>query len=150
MSKQKKIRRLGPNGAQELTQELSPPATHEELLSACIELGQSVQVANDTIEMYQEKILDGSDVALIEEVIKERRSGKLPSGMVVQREQPAALEGKRVIRSEGVKGKTFIQDVQGIAEGIKAAHINPRDPNFSKQKITKRDSAGRIIGLEDV
>lgn len=150
MSKPKPIRRHGPARPQELSQALSPPASRDELLRACLELGQDMHTAEDTVEMYQEGILDGSDRTLLEETIKEARQPSIPAGMPLKREQPAVMEGKRVVRSEGNSRQFFVQDVKTIGEGVKAAHQNPRDPNNSKQKVTRRDSAGRVIGLEDV
>jgi len=150
MGKPKPIRRQGPNGPQQLAQALSPPPTNEEFLAACMQLGQDINTAQDTLAMYQDEILDGSDIALVEEVIKENRSGGIPEGIPVKRDQPAHSEGKRVVRSEGHKRQFFVQDMKTIGIGIKSAHMDPRNPNNSKQKITKRDSAGRVIGLEDV
>lgn len=149
MGKPKPIRRHGPTGPQQIAQGLTPPPTREEMLAACLQLGQDINTANDTISMYEDEILDPSDVALMEEVIQETRKGELPSNMPLKREQPAVVEGKRVVRSEGNKRQFFVQDTQQIAEGVKAAHIDPRDPSSSKQKKTIRNSAGRVIGLEN-
>lgn len=152
MSKPKPIRRHGPNGAQELTQVLSPPATDQELLAACMELGQDSDVAADTVEMYREQILDPSDAALMEEMIREKRGGQLPQGMPFVREQPATINGKRVVRNESSPRENFADTVKAMQESVRAAHIDPRDPNagLHKQRVTHRDSAGRVLRLDDV
>lgn len=150
MGKPKPIRRHGPAGSETISQGLMPPPHQEELLNACIELGQDLATATETIEMYQEGILDGSDRALLEETIREARNPQIPAGMPIKREQPAMIDGKRVVRSEGTVRDSFMQGMASVGEGIKAAHRNPRNPNNSKQKTTKRDGAGRIIGLEDI
>lgn len=148
--KPKPIRRHGPTGPQELSQVLTPAATDEELMRACIQLGQTTSQAEETIAMYREGILDGADSALMEEAVKESRSNKPPSGMTFKREQPATIGGKRIVRSEGNTRQTFTQDVESLAQSVAAAHHNPRDPNNSKQRVTRRDRFGRVIGLEDV
>lgn len=150
MTKPKRIQRHGPNGPQELTNiaSLTPPASHQELIMACLELGQDMDIATDTVSMYEENILDPADVVLLEETVIEKRKGDfLPQ---TTRAQPSMVESKKVVRSEGKKGQFFVEDVESIAKSIHSANINPRNPNSSKQKMTQRDSAGRIVGLYDV
>lgn len=134
MSKQKRIRRIGPEGSTELSSS-SISASPEELLRACLHLGQDVNSAQDTVEMYLEGILDPSDASLMLEVVKEFRENSAPAGMPMKREQPAIVDGKRVVRGEGSSSPAF---------------SNPRNPTHSKQKVTIRDNAGRVIGLKDV
>lgn len=114
-NKPKPIRRHGPVGLQPLSRVISPPPTRGELLIACLQLGQKLETANDTVTMYEDEILDPGDVALMEDVILENRKSLDPPVLNIEK-------------------------------------IKPIDPRGTRhfQKVTQRDSSGRIIGLKDV
>lgn len=124
VNKPKPIRRQGPNGPQEINPLSSGfIPTEAEILAASIRLGQTEVQAQNTLRDYLEEMIDESDAKLLHEEIKAMRKENVQIG---------------------------ITTAKAKISGIEAAHIDPRNPRggIHSQKVMRRDSFGRIVGVE--
>ena len=96
-----------------------PELTEEQILAACIKLGQSITEARDTTQLFVEEALDPSDVKLIFEARKEIEQEKheVPQSMIPKRgagidARDAKRLKQRVTRRDPITHKIIaIEDV---------------------------------------